>query len=127
MRQAMISNEELDELLLGCYNRAAASAWKQAGAVFHCLYNHGFRINELKDIHTWHITTTDLIIAKTSKNNVWREIPVEDMHPLVIHSIEEGNNHVFTHSYRTYDRYFQQKIGISKLTVQSKNITTHLF
>lgn len=127
MTQVILTPAELDELLLNFLNRIGSSYFSSSWVLFKTLYDHGFRITELKGAHQWLVTNEAEVVARTLKNGDPRIIPLADLHPLMRKTVLDGVNYVYRSHYVTYDKYFQEYKGFLSLAAGGKELSTHAF
>lgn len=119
--------EELDDLLIDLLGNVSQSHFISVLPVFMTLYEFGFRIQELKDVHVWTFRPDGMIVAKTSKRGSPRLIDPNQCDQIIIESIKHGVNYLYRHNYRTYDNAFQKYSQVKSLSVGNKQLSTHAF
>jgi len=103
------------------------SVYTFAYPLFHTLYYHGFRINELRGISNWDINAIGNVTAPTSKGSNNRIIVATELHPIVIGDIFNGTSNTFSRSYDSFERMFNANKKRRSYRVKTKSIGTHLF
>lgn len=122
-----LTSNELDALLTGALSRLAAPHYLRQHTVFHILYHHGFRVREIKNLHTWTDNQDGSVTAPTSKLGEPRIVQKNDLPELAITSIELGAQLVFIRSYSSYERLFHQVTPVKRLWIGDKPVGTHAF
>ena len=127
MTSQVLSNAELDQLLLNFLARFGSSPYRAALPLFDFLYDFGFRVRELQNIQNWTLSQDGIVECVTSKGSNNRFIQFTELPNLVQRSILENDNLLFLSTYTSYRRYFYDFKGVRRLTVGNKNISTHVF
>lgn len=96
-------------------------------ALFHSLYTFGFRIQELRECHTWKLTSKGEITCQPSKKSNLRYIDAQKAHKLLIDSIKYQKNFIYISSYSTYRRIFEARIKGEGYRLGQKKLSTHIF
>lgn len=127
MNTSTLTNEELDTSLISFLNSSVLASIPYHLALFQTLYDHGFRIREIENCHEWLPQPNGTVICKTLKGSSDRIIPEVEFHPRMIDSFTSGTNFVWTTSYSTIERFFDNNNGVLKYLVNDSPITTHIF
>lgn len=127
MPAELLTNTELDELLTQFVYSLPLAPNTPNYAMFITLYDHGFRVSELRHLQDWVINASDQVEAPTLKGGNVRTIPIGELHALVLQSIYDSTNYVYFSSYDYYKNYFKREISVKDLTVGEKSVSTHAF
>ena len=123
----IISNIQLDLDLSDFIEHLRVCGLQSDYALFLSLYRFGFRIEEMKQCHTWTITANNQIECTCSKKSQNRFSPISQAPALLIRSIETGQNHIYISSYSSYKRLFYTKVLGGGYCINKKRIATHVF
>lgn len=118
---------ELDDLLATAMERSQKAGFSIYLPLFLTLYEHGFRVRELKHAHTWEVLPGDLVSASTFKGGSNRLVPLAAFPPLVQLSIMTGENQHFSFSYSAAEKVLNRFLPVAGLQVLSKGIALHAF
>jgi len=127
MNTSTLTNLELDSLLDDFVGNSVLVSNPPLYAVYKTLFDHGFRIRELKSIETWIHQPNEIVICKTLKGSNDRLIPANELNYLILESIDAGTNLVWNTSYSTIERFFDRNKGVLQFLVNDAPISTHLF
>lgn len=127
MPVTLLTNEELDTLLVNFLATYSTLEYSADFALFKTLYDYGFRVRELKNLETWTVNEFDEIVCPTSKNGNNRFLELAEVHPRIVSSIVQEENFVFISSYDYYKNAFKRRLGIRDLTINEKSLSTHAF
>lgn len=122
-----VSNTELNAALFDIVDRLSVNTSSSRYAVFYTLFHYGFRISALKKCFAWEVDSEGNVVCETLKGNSERRIPFVEFPKVIQDSILDSTDYLFTISYDTYERYFNNHSGFMDLRVGNKSIGSHAF
>jgi hypothetical protein len=119
-------NSQLDSDLKTLLSNLKMAGFFYEYNYFTICYYTGIRINELKKIYSWELTSGGFIAIPTLKKNLVRFINTETIPQLTIDFIFNANHNIGLRSYSSLRQTFIRHLP-AIYTLDSKMICTHLF
>lgn len=126
MRTALDA-DELNAVLSELVERSRGGQYSVFHHAFQFMFQHGFRVEELRFMHKWHVSYDGLVTCKTSKGGGDRLLNLEAFNERARLSLQDTVNYLYPASYRTIDRAFDHYLPFLRLEVGTKHIACHAF
>lgn len=96
-------------------------------SLFNTMFNFGFRIGEMTNVSRWNISELPSIIIDTEKNSNNRIIQLSDLDDFAKQRIEMGLFPFLNTSNSVANYFFKVYFPKSRIIIDTKSVTTHLF
>lgn len=122
----VLSNQEITEI---CEKIVATSEKHDLFlySVFDTLNKTGLRCNEVLEFNRWNILSENLFQVTTEKKSNPRLFAADELNPLYSDLLKNDATVLLIHNYKSIARKFKLFCPFTRLTVGSKQISTHLF